>query len=184
VNGNRGAQQEFCFNSSYKINCIISTVTNYDSYSLGVRCKNDSIGFPEPDKKMRFQLLVFLGIPLHPKTYDSTALVTTSPTLQYNCSNMPVCWFLHIGLSHSNTCRHIRESQLLPYCWYHFLLLCDFLSVHFIPMVSHVRLWSSFVILTVAATGRWSERINCKSISILRIESRVAYILKNSMIHE
>jgi len=49
INGNRGAQQEICFNKSFKINCTISTgIPNF-----GVWYKNDPIGHPESesDKK-------------------------------------------------------------------------------------------------------------------------------------
>jgi len=40
INGNRGAQQEICFNKSFKRNCTISTgIAN-----LGVWCKKFGVG--------------------------------------------------------------------------------------------------------------------------------------------
>jgi len=47
INGNLGAQQEICFNISFKINCTISTrIPN-----SAVWCKNDPFGHPQSDKK-------------------------------------------------------------------------------------------------------------------------------------
>jgi len=53
INGNRGAQQEICFNKSFKRNCTIST--GIPNLGIGNSCdvKNNPIGYPESesDKK-------------------------------------------------------------------------------------------------------------------------------------
>jgi len=58
INGNRGAQQDICFNKSFKRNCTISTgIPN-----LGVWCKKRSNWTSGVGQKIRLRLPVLLGI--------------------------------------------------------------------------------------------------------------------------
>ena len=73
INGNRGEENEICFNKGFKRNCTISTgIPN-----SGVWCRKwsnwtSAVGFR---KKIRLLLPVLLGIRLHPKkTLDPSRL--------------------------------------------------------------------------------------------------------------
>jgi len=71
INGNRGTQ--------HKLSVLINASKYFASFqqtwirvpNLECHVKNDLIGFPETDKKVRLRLLALLGIRLHPKTSDS-----------------------------------------------------------------------------------------------------------------
>jgi len=90
INGNRGAQQEICFNKSFNRNCTILTgIPNLRS-----DVKNDPIEHLESDKKIQLRLPVLLGIRLHQKTptaYDSNSSSDSEPSLWHPWSK-PGLW--------------------------------------------------------------------------------------------
>jgi len=76
INGNRGAQQEICFNKSFKRNCTVPTgIPN-------LRVWYDPIGHPGSDKKIRLRLPLLLRIRPHRKTSDSLRL--RNPATKFN----------------------------------------------------------------------------------------------------
>jgi len=73
INGSRGAQQEI-FVSTKVSNEILPFQQEFPTYECDL--KNDPIGHPESDKKIRLRLTVLIGIRLrlHPKTSDALRL--------------------------------------------------------------------------------------------------------------
>jgi len=77
INRNRGTQQEFSVSIKLSKEILPFQQSRVRILNLGVRCKNDSLGFleSESDEQIRLRhllrLLVFLGIRLHPNTSDS-----------------------------------------------------------------------------------------------------------------
>jgi len=72
MNGNRGAQQQFSVSLKFSKEVVPFQNPQVRIPSLGVRCKNDSVGLlaSESDEKIRV-LIMFLRIRLQPKPPDS-----------------------------------------------------------------------------------------------------------------
>jgi len=71
MNGTRGTQQERSVSIKVSKEIVPFQQTLVKIPNLVSDVKHDSIGHPESGKKVRLQLLVFLGIRLQPKTSDS-----------------------------------------------------------------------------------------------------------------